>query len=105
MHKAGSSTTSRFTEIHWKTLHYFSLYRFCIAILLFASTQFQTAPFSLLTAPKAPGGGSRRRRGEGLPSHRGGDFATGAKRREDGGDGTSPAKSQRWNNSRRCSAS
>ena len=54
MHKAGSSTTSRFTEIHWKTLHYFSLYRLCIAILLFASTQFQTTPFSLLSQDRSP---------------------------------------------------
>ena len=54
MHKIGSSTPSRFTEIHWKTLHYFGLYRLCIAILLFASTQFQTAPFSLLSQDRSP---------------------------------------------------
>ena len=39
----------------------------------------------LETAPKAPGGGSRRRRGEGLPSPKGGECGNEAKRSEDGG--------------------
>ena len=54
MRKVGGPNASRFSETHWKTLRYFSLYRLCIAILLVASTLFQTPPFSLLSLDRSP---------------------------------------------------
>ena len=54
MRKIGGPNASRFSDTHWKTLRYFSLYRLCIAILLVASTLFQTPPFSLLSLDRSP---------------------------------------------------
>jgi len=54
MQNAGSLGTARFSETHWKTLRYFNLYRLCIAVLLFASSLFQSSPFSLLSQDRSP---------------------------------------------------
>jgi two-component system sensor histidine kinase PilS (NtrC family) len=38
-----------FSEMHWKTLRYFNFYRFCISVLLFASSIFNPSSLMLLT--------------------------------------------------------
>jgi two-component system sensor histidine kinase PilS (NtrC family) len=39
----------QFSETHWKSLRYFNLYRFCIALLLFSSAMLHPASFSIFS--------------------------------------------------------
>ena len=54
MQLAGNATDIQFSETHWKTLRYFSLYRLCIACLLFFSALAQPTPVSLLSQENNP---------------------------------------------------
>ena len=49
MLKKSDAGAEKFSEMHWKSLRYFNLYRFCISGLLFASSVFHPSSFSLLT--------------------------------------------------------
>ena len=48
MLKEFSAGAATFSEMHWKSLRYFDLYRFCIAALLFVSSVIRSPSFSLL---------------------------------------------------------
>jgi two-component system sensor histidine kinase PilS (NtrC family) len=39
----------RFSETHWKSLRYFNLYRFAVALLLFCSALLYPSAFPVLT--------------------------------------------------------
>ncbi|MBK8401971.1 ATP-binding protein [Propionivibrio sp.] len=43
------SSTGPFSEMHWKSLRYFNLYRFCIAFLLFSSSVYRPSSISILS--------------------------------------------------------
>ena len=43
------SSAEQFSEMHWKSLHYFVVYRCCIACLLFASSLLHPSDFSILS--------------------------------------------------------
>ena len=45
----GDTSAGQFSEMHWKSLRYFSFYRFCIAGLLFASSLLHPSSFTILT--------------------------------------------------------
>jgi two-component system sensor histidine kinase PilS (NtrC family) len=49
MFKGNESAGESFAETQWKTLHYFNVYRLCIAAMLFASSLFYPSPLSILT--------------------------------------------------------
>ncbi|MFZ4535123.1 two-component system sensor histidine kinase NtrB [Propionivibrio sp.] len=49
MLKGADTRSSYFSEMHWKSLRYFNLYRFCIAALLFISAVLHPSPFSILS--------------------------------------------------------
>ena len=54
MPNAGTERLVQFSEMHWKTLRYFSIYRLCIAILLFVSSLSESPFFSLISQNKSP---------------------------------------------------
>ena len=54
MNSPAAKTPMQFSDIHWKSLRYFSIYRLCIAVLLFASSLPRPSVFSLLSAEKNP---------------------------------------------------
>ena len=49
MLKIFDSSAEKFSEMHWKSLHYFVLYRCCIACLLFASSLLHPSALSILS--------------------------------------------------------
>ncbi len=54
MKAPGTTSPMRFPDIHWKSLRYFSIYRLCIAVLLFASSLPSSPVFTLLSPDKNP---------------------------------------------------
>lgn len=54
MQKTENATDTRFSEIHWKTLRYFNIYRFCIACLLFFATLLPPTSLALLGPEGGP---------------------------------------------------
>lgn len=54
MNSSGATKPMQFSDIHWKSLRYFSIYRLCIAALLFASSLPRSSFFSLLSLNKNP---------------------------------------------------
>jgi len=54
MPNAKRASPVQFSPTHWKTLHYFSIYRLCIATLLTTSSLLQSPAFSLLSQDRTP---------------------------------------------------
>ncbi|WP_246167704.1 sensor histidine kinase [Propionivibrio limicola] len=46
------SVSPRVSEAHWKSLRYFTIYRLCIALLLFASALFEPSSLSIFSAQR-----------------------------------------------------
>ena len=42
------ASAEQFSEMHWKSLRYFNYYRFCLALILLASSLFGSPGFSIL---------------------------------------------------------
>lgn len=49
MTTSSAAVTSEISEMHWKSLRYFNLYRFCIAFLLFLSAVYHPFSISILS--------------------------------------------------------
>ena len=52
---SNDASAGQFAEMHWKSLQYFNLYRFCISLLLFLSSVFHPTSISMFS----PDSGSR----------------------------------------------